>query len=136
MPLSKTFHVMTGRFFFICPSCRNKKMITVGYRFRRTSVRCPKCRSKITCVLNRRLVARSSQSGRVFLLVSGSQTEVELVDISTVGVGFEMDVRSALKIAIARVIEFNCSWTRGLFRNGRYVVRFVKGGRAGAQYRG
>lgn len=81
-------------------------------------------------------MARSSQTGRVFLLVSGGQAEVELVDISTVGVGFEIDVRSGLKIAMGRVIEFNCSWARQLFRNGRYVVRFVKGGRAGAQYRG
>jgi len=78
---------------------------------------------------------RTNQSGRILMLFGGNQNEVDLYDISNRGVGFDMDARSGVKIAIGREIEFKCSWNPRLLNHGRYVVRSVKGTRVGAEFR-
>ncbi len=135
MSKSRTFRVQDGRALFVCPSCRSRKMIAVGANLRRRMVRCQKCGEKTNCVFNRRQWERVNQKGRVLLLLDGNQIEVDLCDISERGVGFELGVRSGIKIAVGREIEFRCSWNPRLFKHGRYVVRSVRGLKVGAEYR-
>jgi hypothetical protein len=98
-------------------------------------IRCQKCGEKTSCVFNRRKRERVNQKGRVFLLIDGIQVEVDLYDISEQGVGFELGIRSGIKISVGREIELRCSWNPRLFRRGRYVVRSVKGLKVGAEHR-
>jgi PilZ domain len=135
MPKSKTFRVMDGRMIFKCPCCQYRRMIAVAPGLRRRLVSCQGCGKKISCILNRRQIERTSQSGRVYVLAGGSQNEADLSDISAQGVGFEMDARSGLKIAVGREIEFKCTWNPRLLNHGRYVVRSVRGTRVGAEWR-
>ena len=78
---------------------------------------------------------REIQEGRVILLVGGRQIEVTLLNISTRGVGFELDFRSGVKIEVGKDIELRCGWNPQLFKHGRYVVRSVRGQKIGAECR-
>lgn len=135
MPKIKTFQVKEGRIFFICTSCRAKRMVAVPLGIRRRSVRCQKCGENFSCLVNRRQLERNQQSGRVQLFFNDNITDVDLFDISINGVGFDLDVRSGLKISVGREVQFRCSWNSRLFSQGRYVVRSIKGSRIGAERR-
>jgi hypothetical protein len=135
MPKTKTFQVKEGRIFFICSSCRAKRMVSVPFGSRRRSVRCQKCGEALSCVLNRRQMERNQQRGRVQLFTNESNTEVDLFDISMNGVGFELDVRSGLKITVGREVHFKCGWNSRLFSQERYVVKTIRGSRIGVERR-
>lgn len=68
--------------------------------------------------------------------MGGNQYEVDLFDISPRGVGFEVDGRFGVKIEVGRDIELRCSWNPLLFKQGRYIVKSVRGQRVGAERRG
>ena len=133
MPKSRTFTVKNGRIFFKCPICQLKKMVTVVPGLRRRTIFCSKCGEKIFCILDRREMKRTSQSGRVLLLAGTGKTEVSLFDISVNGAGFELDTRSAVKVAIGARIELQCHWNPLLFPRRHYVVRSVRGFKVGAE---
>jgi len=65
----------------------------------------------------------------------GGQAEVDLFDISAHGVGFEMDIRSGIKISVGQEIQFKCSWNSRLLSQGRYVIKSIRGVRVGAERR-
>ena len=135
MAKTKTFHVRNGRIFFSCPFCQYRRMMAVGPSLRRRMIQCPKCGERVSCVFNRRQLERNSQKGKIFLLIDNSQIEVDLYDISENGVGFELGIRSAVKLTVGREIGLRCSWNPRLFKHGRYVIKSVKGIKVGAEYR-
>ncbi len=120
---------------FKCPFCLFKKLIAVTTNLRRRTVTCQRCGEKIFCILNRRRVERTNQSGRVLLLSGNGKVEVSLFDISDKGAGFEMDIRSGIKISVGREIELKCGWNSRLLSQGRYVVRSVRGLKVGVERR-
>lgn len=133
MQKSKTFNVKEKRIFFKCPHCKFKRMLTVPPNIRRRTVRCPKCMEKTVCILNRRQMTRTGQSGRVFLFVGTEMVEVNLFDISEKGAGFELDPRTSIKIITGREIELKCKWNPRLFSKGRYIVKSVRGCKVGVE---
>ena len=133
MPRSRSFQVIDGRILFKCPSCRSKKRVSITPGIRRRSVFCQKCGEKTFCVFDRRGIVRTNQCGRILLLVDSDRVEVNLFDISTNGAGFEMDIRSKLKIEVGKQIGLYCSWNPNLFSRGYYVVRSVRGFKIGVE---
>ena len=109
-------------------------MIAVGPGVRTRSMRCTKCGEITRSMLNRRVVERESQSGKVLVYVSdGRQIEADLFDISRDGVGFDVSIRDIMKITIGRDLTFKCPWNPQLLSQGRYVVKSIKGQRVGAE---
>jgi hypothetical protein len=135
MPKSRTFQVNEGRMFFKCPFCKFRKIVTVTPGLRRKSVCCQKCGEKTFCALNRRRVERTSQSGRVLLLVGEDTAEVNMLNISINGVGLEMNIRSGLKVAVGREVKLKCNWNPRLFSQERYIVKSVRGFKVGLERR-
>jgi hypothetical protein len=132
---TKIVQVREGRALFRCPSCQGKRLIPVPLSVRRKTVHCAKCEETVNCLFNRRLTERNQQSGRVLLIANDTEAEVLLFDVSTDGVGFEMDIRNGLRISVGREVQFKCGWNSQLLSQGRYVVRSVSGLRVGAQRR-
>ena len=137
MAKTKTFRVENGRLLFKCDMCQNKRTMSVAPGVRTRSVRCTKCGESTRCIFNRRLMPRESQSGTVFVETSdGRELTVDLNDISLRGVGFEISVRDTTKLSVGRDVQFKCTWNPGLFSQGRYTVRSIKGQRVGVEKRG
>jgi hypothetical protein len=134
MGKTKTFRVENGRILFKCHVCQGKRMMAVAPGVRMRSIRCSKCGEATRCLFNRRLAERESQSGLVLVLTNdGRELMVDLFDISLNGVGFELSIRDANKIAVGRDVQFKCSWNPQLLSSGRYIVRSVKGQRVGVE---
>jgi hypothetical protein len=86
------------------------------------------------CNLNRRNIKRDQQSGKVMMYNSqGRGIEVELNDISAVGVGFEIPYREMHRLAVGSEISFRCPWNPKILGQGRYYIRSINGRRVGAQ---
>ena len=135
MPKSRTFQVNEGRMFFKCPFCQFRKVMGVASGLRRKSICCQRCNEKTFCVLDRRRLDRTKQSGRVLLLVSNTTAEFDLLDVSTNGVGLEINIRSGLKISVGQEIRLKCSWNPHLFGQERYIIKSVRGLRIGLERR-
>lgn len=134
MPKTRTFRLVDSRLQFKCPLCKAKRMVTVPGTVRRRSIRCHKCKELTRCVLNRRVIQREQQYGKVMLTTSdGFEFEVDLFDISINGVGFELPYRSFGKVKIGREIQFRCSWNPGLLKGSRFIVKSINGSRVGAE---
>lgn len=130
----RTFRVVNGRILFKCPACQGKRMIAVAPGVRSRFLRCSKCNEATRCLLNRRLVEREQQSGKVLLLAGdGRELEVDLFDISRDGVGFDVATRDIMKISIGRELHFKCTWNPHLLGQSRYVVKSINGQRVGAE---
>jgi hypothetical protein len=100
------------------------------------SLRCSKCGELTRCTFNRRQIHREQQSGSVWLKTSdGREMTIDLFDISSRGVGFNLSSRDIFKITIGRDVQFNCTWNPRLFSQGRYVVRSITGQRVGVEWR-
>jgi hypothetical protein len=88
----------------------------------------------VFCVLNRRHVLREQQYGRVTLVTyDGTQLEVDLFDISTRGVGFEVATRDLSKISSGQKVQIKCNWNPLLLDKGGYEIRSIQGRRVGAE---
>lgn len=130
----RTFRVVNGRFLFKCPSCQSKRMVAVGPGVRARSLRCSRCGEATRCVLNRRIIEREQQSGKVLLFTGdGREIEVDLFDISQDGVGFHVATRDLMKISMGRDLHFKCTWNQHLLGQSRYVVKSINGQRVGAE---
>lgn len=132
---TKIVQVRDGRALFRCPACQGKRLVSAPLSVRRKTVHCTKCQETVNCVFNRRLTERNQQSGRVLLLTNGTEAEVGLFDVSAGGVGFELDIRSGIRISVGREVQFKCGWNSQLLSQGRYVVKSISGLRVGAQRR-
>lgn len=130
----RTFRVVNGRILFKCPSCQGKRMVAVASGVRSRSLRCCKCNESTRCLLNRRIVEREQQSGKVMLFTGdGREIEVDLFDISRDGVGFDVATRDIMKIGMGRELHFKCTWNPHLLGQSRYVVKSINGQRVGAE---
>ena len=130
---TQTFRVRDNRIRFTCPQCQAKRVVVVPPGTRRRSIGCPQCATRTPCVLNRRIIPRESQAGRCLLVTdSGSQSEVDLHDISLGGLGFDLPYNSSLKLKVRQVVRFKCAWNQRLLRS-KYIVRSISGRRIGAE---
>ena len=103
---------------------------------RQRSVRCHKCGEIVRCSLNRRATLRELQSGKAILLTSsGKEAEIELSDVSSKGIGFELTIRAMRSrvIKIGDHIQVYCNWSSRFQGNSRYVVRNIRGQRVGVK---
>ena len=136
MGKTKTFRVVNRRFQFKCDECGAKRYMTAPAHLRRRNIRCHKCGEIVKCSFNRRATLRELQSGKAIVLTSsGKEVEINLSDVSSKGIGFEMSMRAMRSrvIKIGDKIQFSCSWSPGLLGNSRYTVRNIRGQRVGVQ---
>ncbi len=136
MGRTKTFRVINQRFQFKCDKCGAKRYMAVPLRLRRRSVRCHKCGEIVNCSFNRRATLRESQSGKAVLITgSGKDVEIDLTDVSSKGIGFEMSIRAmrSRAIKIGDQVQIYCSWSPCLLGNNRYVVQNIRGQRVGVK---
>jgi hypothetical protein len=134
MAKTQIFRVVGGRIHFKCFACQSRRMVSIPPGVRRRSLRCHKCGETTHCNFNRREIHREQQKGKVFVTTSdGKSIEVDLHDMSLNGIGFDVSVRDIRKMIVGREIQFLCTWNSKLIRQGRYVVRSIKGRRIGAQ---
>lgn len=109
-------------------------MVTVPPGVRQRSVRCHKCTEVTRCNLNRRVIQREQQRGKVSaFLGDGRQLDVDLFDISLKGVGFDISHRDIGKVRTGKTVQFQCSWNPMLLSKGRFIIRSIKGQRIGAE---
>ena len=135
MGKTKSFRVENGRTLFKCHLCQSKRMVAVAPDVRTRSLRCSKCGESTRCIFNRRQEQREQQSGTVLLQTSdGRELMVDLFDISSKGVGFDLSSSDLNKITVGRDVQFKCTWNPQLFNQGRYVVRSITGQRVGVQF--
>lgn len=109
-------------------------MIGVAPQVRRRAVKCHKCGEISRCTLNRRMVRRDQQYGKVLVSSSdGTNIEVSLFDISLHGVGFEVPIQLKNKIKVGKIVEFKCPWNPRLLSSGTYQIKVIQGQRVGAE---
>ena len=134
MAKTQTFQVVGGRIRFKCHACQSIRMLAIPNQVRRRSIRCHKCGEITQAGFNRRLVQREQQKGKVLISASdGTYIDVDLVDISQNGIGFDMAIRDIRKVAVGKEVQFRCTWNSQLLSQGRYIVRSIKGRRVGAE---
>lgn len=133
MAKTRSYQVSGGRIHFKCPNCQARRLLGVAGNIRRRSIKCHSCDARISAILNRRQRPREQQFGRVILICyDSSQLEVDLFDISTSGVGFEIALRDLTKIAMGDKIQLRCPWNPLLVDRGGYEIRSIQGRRVGA----
>ena len=79
---------------------------------------------------------RELQSGKAVLITSsGKDVEIELSDVSSKGIGFEMSIRAmrSRAIKIGDQIQVYCSWSPRLLGQRRFVVQNINGRRVGVK---
>lgn len=134
MPKTQTFRVVGGRIRFKCHACQSIRMVAIPNEVRRRSIRCHKCGEITQASLNRRLIQREQQKGKVLMSLSdGTYLAIDLFDISQNGVGFDIATRDIRKVSVGKEIQFRCSWNSQLFSQGRYIIKSIKGRRIGAE---
>lgn len=134
MPKTKTFRVVNGRFHFKCTECQAKRMLAVAPGVRQRTFRCHKCKETTRCNLNRRLILREQQRGKILVTTTdGREIDALLYDISFNGVGFDVTIADVKKVAVGKPVTLRCPWNPRLLGNGRYIVKSVVGQRIGAK---
>ncbi len=136
MGKARMFRVVNHRFQFKCDKCGTRRYMAVPIHLRQRSVRCHKCGEIVKCSFNRRETLRELQSGKAILITSsGKDVEINLSDVSSKGIGFEMSIRAmrSRAIKIGDQIQVYCSWSPRLLSNNRYVVQNIRGQRVGVK---
>ncbi|SDO36161.1 hypothetical protein [Desulforhopalus singaporensis] len=134
MAKKRTYRVVDGRMNFVCPECHTRRLVGVSPHLKNRSIKCHKCSTVVSCTLNRRETIREQQFGKVLLTrYDRSVVEVNLLDISTWGVGFELPFRELKKLSVGERIEFRCPWNPKLLGSSAYVIRAINGRRVGAE---
>ena len=121
---------------FRCVECRARRSMAVAPHLRMRKVRCQKCGVITICNLNRRYEQREFLSGKVILLTSdGKELEIDLHDISSGGVGFELPfmVARKCKLNVGEKVRFKCRWNASRLERGEFVIKEIKGQRVGVQ---
>ena len=134
MSKTRVYAVVNNRIHFKCPYCQTKRMLAIPPDLRRKSLRCQKCGELSHCQFNRRMAMRQSQAGKVMMILSdGKELLVDLHDISSDGVGFELPSGMSTSISPRQEVKLRCSWNPALLDQGRYIIRNVRGRRVGVQ---
>lgn len=134
MAKTKTIRVVNGRMQFRCFNCKTRRMIGVATHVRRRSIKCHKCGEVTKAILNRRMLQREQQFGKILLTTAdGIEMEVSLFNISLHGVGFEVPLQQRSKLSVGKVVEFRCPWNPQLISQGAYVIRSINGQKVGAE---
>lgn len=63
----------------------------------------------------------------------GKEIEIDLHDISTDGLGFDLPISAARALRVKQEVQFKCSWNPRLLGSSRFVVKSIHGRRIGAQ---
>lgn len=63
---------------------------------------------------------------------NGREMPIDLYDISTGGVGFELPSGST-GISVRQVVRLKCAWNPRLLDQGRFVIRSIQGRRVGVE---
>lgn len=131
---TKSFNVVDGRFHFKCSSCQTRRLAAAPLRLRKRSFKCHRCKQITRCILNRRTAQREQQFGKAVLrCTDGREIEVDLVDISLYGIGFDAHHNDLRRISIGQTYELRCNWNPRLLSDGRYVIRTINNRRVGAE---
>lgn len=134
MPKTREFKVLQKRLLFKCPNCGARRNSIIP-DIRRKTIRCHSCGETTRCMFNRRPEQRDYHAGKLNLRTrGGKETEVILKDISSRGIGFELQAGKSLKLlSVGSEIQLTCSWNPNLIPDARYVVRNINGLRIGAE---
>lgn len=134
MPKTKEFKVLQRRLLFKCPSCGSRRNSIIP-DIRRKTIRCHHCGEITRCLFNRRPEQRNYHAGTLSLKTrDGREMEVLLKDISSTGIGFELQAGKSLKsIAVGTEIHISCNWNPHLIPDARYIIRNINGLRVGAE---
>ncbi len=131
---TKSFNVVEGRFHFKCSACQAKRLAAAPLKVRKRSFKCHKCKQITRCILNRRTALREQQYGKALLRSSdGHEFEVDLVDISLHGIGFDVHYNNLRRLTVGKSYDLRCSWNPRLFADGRYVIKTINNRRVGAE---
>jgi hypothetical protein len=134
MGKSVIFKVVNNRILFRCSACKAKRNLTIPADIRQKSIRCHKCAELTRCNFNRRVEPREGQSGIVILETSaGREIDVMLHDVSSQGLGFNINVGTArtYRIGVGNQVRLRCAWNPRLISGGVFVVQNVNGQRVG-----
>jgi hypothetical protein len=128
--------VINNRMQFRCSKCRAKRNLPVQANIRRKRVPCQKCGAITICNLNRRLVTRRFQSGKVVMIASdGQRIDVQIFNISDYGIGVEIPanmIRSYV-IKVGEKFRFECNWNPHLLRYRSFIIKNISGQRIGLE---
>ena len=93
------------------------------------------CGELTRCVFNRRPEQRNYHSGKLTVKTrDGREIDVNLRDMSSKGIGFELPAGKSLKLlSVGHEISVSCSWNANLFPDSRYIIKNINGLRVGAQ---
>jgi len=134
MARAKPYQVKDNRFLFRCEECGSKRSLAVPPHIRSKAVHCHKCGAYTRCALNRRLQRREEQCGKAtMILPGGKEFPIDLNDISDGGVGVCAAPGGGRMLNLSWEVKIKCSWNSGLFSNGRYVIKSIKGDRIGIE---
>lgn len=134
MPKTKEFKVLQRRLLFKCPSCGARRNSIVP-DIRRKSIRCHHCGEITRCLFNRRPEQRNYYAGKLNVKTrDGREIEVLMKDLSSRGIGFELQAGKSLKLlSVGNEIQITCSWNPNLIPDPRYIIRNINGLRVGAE---
>jgi transcription elongation factor Elf1 len=126
--------VINGRMHFKCPSCQTKRMIGISPKISRRTVVCHNCNETTKCSLNRRLVRREMQGGKIVMYnTENKMMEGSLFDISDGGLGIELSIKDVQKIKVGQKVKINCNWNPELVGKSSYVICSIKDQRVGVK---
>lgn len=122
------------RIHFKCSYCQKRTTLSIPLHVCRKAITCFSCGEVIPCNLNRRIELRRKQSGKALLVTSeGQMLDVDLLDISSRGVGFHVAPKDMDLVALGKEVNLRCAWDPRMFTRGSYVIKSVFGRRIGAQ---
>lgn len=112
-----------NRLLFVCPKCSKRKIYPI-LNIQRNVIRCQGCGTFTRCVFKHRPVILRTKGGK--------NIDVFLRDISSTGVGFEVqNGRDARLIKMGQEVMLTCDWNPGLIPKARFIVKSINGYRIG-----
>ena len=114
-----------NRLPFVCPNCSKRKIYPI-LNIQRNAIRCQSCGTSTRCVFKHRPVILRTKEGK--------KIDVILCDISSTGVGFEVqNGRDARVIKMGQEVLLTCDWNPGLIPKARFIVKSINGYKIGVK---
>ena len=114
-----------NRLLFVCPNCSKRKIYPI-LNIHRNAIRCQSCGTSTRCALTRRPITLKTKEGK--------KIEVVLSDITSKGVGFEVqNGRDARAIRMGQNVMLICEWNPGLIPKMQFIIRSIKGYKIGVE---
>jgi uncharacterized paraquat-inducible protein A len=113
---------------FKCPNCGARRNFSIPQNVRRKNIQCHKCQKNTKCILDKRVQRRTSQSGKIsILLANGREIEANIIDISPTGIGVSipLSIKKTHPLKRGDRVNFRCNWNSHLLGNARYVVKNI-----------